>query len=38
MGKMPDTYGSPGSQHHVNQGLKQQLRPVIAPVTASFSV
>jgi len=22
--KKPDTYGPPGSRHHVNQGLKQQ--------------
>jgi len=23
-GKKSDTYGPPGSRHHVNQGLKQQ--------------
>jgi len=25
-GKKSDTYGSPGSRHHVNQGLKQQQK------------
>jgi len=31
-GKKSDTYGPPGSQHHVNQGLKQQQQQPTAAV------